>query len=242
VEHSSSNSDLAFLRFKTICSKNGVELDDEKVEKLREYVTGLLNWNTRINLISRNDISNVWLSHILHSLSVLFIVDIMPNRRILDLGTGGGLPGIPLAIARPDLIITLLDSVKKKTDAVQSIVNQVVLGNIEVVTGRAEEMIPQLGRRFDVVVSRAVAPLVDLIKWSKPLLKVNPDSKPSAKNSQRITISDSCLLSLKGGDLEKEIDTAKLKTNVKNIVTKNIMFSRSDEIGIEDKKLVIVHI
>jgi len=218
-------SDL--LKFSAIGKRNGLEIDDARLAKLNEYVRLLLNWNTKINLISRNDISNVWYSHILHSISLLFFVEIQQNSKLLDLGTGGGLPGIPIAIVRSDLRITLLDSIKKKTAAVQDMVSKLNLSNIDVVTGRAEETCSKLeyARRFDMVISRAIAPLNDLIKWSWPFLRR----------------SGSRLITLKGGDLDDELKEARIKSKPKDISVTNLVFDGSEEIGFEGKKIVTVY-
>ena len=218
-------SDL--LKFSSICKRNGLEIDDARLAKLNEYVRLLLNWNTKINLISRNDISNVWYSHILHSISPLFFVEIQQNSKLLDLGTGGGLPGIPIAIVRSDLKITLLDSIKKKTAAVQDMVGELNMAKIDVVTGRAEEIgsKPEFARRFDAIISRAVAPLHDLIRWSRPFLR---------RSSSR-------LIALKGGDLNDELKEAGIKSKPKDISVTNLVFDGSEEIGFEGKKIVTVY-
>jgi 16S rRNA (guanine527-N7)-methyltransferase len=218
-------SDL--LKFSSICKRNGLEIDDARLAKLNEYVRLLLNWNTKINLISRNDISNVWYSHILHSISLLFFVEIQQNSKLLDLGTGGGLPGIPIAIVRSDLKITLLDSIKKKTAAVQDMVGELNMAKIDVVTGRAEEIgsKPEFARRFDAIISRAVAPLHDLIRWSRPFLRR----------------SGSRLIALKGGDLDDELKEARIKSKPKDISVTNLVFDGSEEIGFEGKKIVTVY-
>ena len=180
-----------------------------------------MDWNAKVNLISRNDVKNVWRNHILHSLSTLSALKFERGTRILDLGTGGGLPGIPISIVRNDLTITLLDSIRKKTAAVQNMVDALSLSNVDVITGRAEEV----GRnktKWDIVISRAVAPLTQLVEWSKPLLK----------NSQKKTIREShdrswqapALIALKGGTLGDEIRDAQKKWNPKDIQVFNISF------------------
>jgi len=112
------------LRLSHICRDNGLRLEDRQVDLLRRYVDLLRGWNARVNLISRRDEENIWWSHILHSLSFLFFLQPGQGMRLLDLGTGGGLPGIPLAILRNDLHIVLLDSIRKKTAAVQEMAEQ----------------------------------------------------------------------------------------------------------------------
>lgn len=104
------------LKFRSICHANGLTLDDMTLQRLSAYVELLSSWNTKINLVSRLDAQNLWLTHLLHCVSVLFFVKIPAKAKVLDLGTGGGLPGVPLAILRPDLDITLLDSIRKKDE------------------------------------------------------------------------------------------------------------------------------
>jgi 16S rRNA (guanine527-N7)-methyltransferase len=196
--------------------------------KLQRYVELLLEWNSKINLISRSDVSNVWFSHILHSLSILFFVEFEKDSRLLDLGTGGGLPGIPLAIVRADLRITLLDSIRKKTTALQDILNKLDLPNADIIIGRAEKIGSkrEFAKKYDAVISRAVAPLNDLIRWSRPFLRQK----------------DSRLITLKGGDLENELNEAKIKSTPKNISVMKVVFDGSEEIGLEGKKIVIVEL
>ena len=104
--------------FRTVCRRNGLEPTDDQLAQLAEYARRLLEWNRKINLISRKDEENIWQSHLLHSISLLMRVDFPLGARILDLGTGGGLPGIPIRILRSDLSFVLLDATKKKVEAV----------------------------------------------------------------------------------------------------------------------------
>jgi 16S rRNA (guanine527-N7)-methyltransferase len=232
------------LHFSRICHENGLRLDDRQVALLNRYVELLRDWNARVNLVSRRDEENIWWSHILHSLSILFFLQPGAGMRLLDLGTGGGLPGIPLAIVRNDLHIVLLDSIRKKTVAVQDMVGQLALQNVRVETGRAEE-IPKkslLTAPFDVVVARAVAPLEELVRWSRPLLR-------GAKGKgipHRITgpaghpLTTPLLVALKGGDLAEEVRRAQQKVPGAVITVAALVFPGSEEIGLEDKRLVIV--
>ena len=220
----------------TICRRNGLQLDEARLLLLRQYVDLLLEWNTRINLVSRADTENIWFSHILHCLSILFYVEIPPGARILDIGTGGGFPGIPMAIARPDISVVLLDSIRKKTTAVQNMVDTLALTGVTVWTGRAEEMShdPERKETFDFVLTRAVASLEDLARWSRPYLKKDGGSL----SGEETKIRPPALVALKGGDLEKEIASARMKGHIRAVRVVPMSFPGSTSLGLEDKKLV----
>ena len=147
------------------------------------------DWNAKINVISRKDIDNLYLHHVLHSLAIARYVslagmDDFATAKILDLGTGGGFPGIPLAILFPKASFTLCDSVGKKTIVASAVAEELGLDNVRVVNARAES----LGQSFDYVVSRAVASLVDFYPWVKGHFNKG-------------------ILYLKGGDVVEEIAT-----------------------------------
>jgi 16S rRNA (guanine527-N7)-methyltransferase len=146
-------------------------------------------WNQKINVISRKDMDNFYLHHVLHSLTIAAEFEFKPNTHVLDLGTGGGFPGIPLAIFFPETKFHLVDSINKKLNVVRAVVEATGLENVTVEHSRVEEL-KRSG--YDVVVSRAVAPLNDLWRWSRPLLKRTGDH-PNG------------LICLKGGDLSQEI-------------------------------------
>ena len=148
-------------------------LSDEQLQALERFGNLLLEWNKKVNLISRRDTENFWTSHILHSLSPLFKVNLPPRSLILDLGTGGGLPGIPMKIPRPDLRFTLLDSTQKKINVVKVILETLSLQGVDAVWGRAEDVGKQRehAQHYELVVAHAVAPLEDLVFWSTPFLK-----------------------------------------------------------------------
>src|SRR6185312_3868247 len=160
------------------------------------------DWNQKINVISRKDMDNFYEHHVLHSLSIATQFDFPADYNIMDLGTGGGFPSIPLAIFFPDVHFHLVDSIQKKLKVADAIASEIELKNITVQHIRAEEI---KDKKFDVVVSRAVAPLKDLWYWSKPLLKKKPVDQP-----KKIT----GLICLKGGDLSKEIHESGLRPRV----------------------------
>jgi len=226
---------------------NGLPVTEEQFAQLERYVGLLLDWNGKINLISRRDQENVWFAHMLHSVSPWFLVDLAAGLRVLDLGTGGGLPGIPLAILRPDIKLTLLDSIRKKVDAVRQMASELRLANVDSVVGRAEE----IGREarhlhsYDVVLARAVARLSDLTKWSRPFLKDGRGWGQTPSGDMRvgvagIRIDGPCLLTLKGGDLEGEVREAAVRGARVQVVP--LVFPGSEQIGLEEKKLLIVRV
>ncbi len=139
----------------------------------------MLEWNKKINIISRKDEENVWTYHILHSISPLFKIEIKQNSAIVDIGTGGGLPGIPIKILRPDISMLCIDSTGKKINAVSQMITDLKLNNIHALWGRAEEIgsQPEYAGKFDVVIARAVAPLKDLFIGLKFFLKVQSSNR-----------------------------------------------------------------
>jgi len=164
---------------------------------LEKLYSGL---NSKINVISRKDIASLYERHVLHSLSIAAVFDFPDGTEIIDIGTGGGFPGIPLAIFFPKVNFHLVDSIAKKLKVVDAIANEISLKNITTQYIRVEEI---KDRKFDFTVSRAVAPLKDLWKWSKPLLR-NLKSDPDDYRDRNPKFSRG-LISLKGGDLAKEI-------------------------------------
>ncbi len=156
-------------------------------------------WNNKINVISRKDLDNFYLHHVLHSLAIAANFNFTESTKVMDLGCGGGFPGIPLAILFPTTSFHLVDSINKKLLVVQEIAAEIGLHNITVEHSRAEDI---KNKKFDVVISRAVAPLGDLWRWSKPLIKKNNTVEDEIPNG---------LICLKGGDLAKEIQESGCK-------------------------------
>lgn len=162
-------------------------------------------WNEKINVISRKDIDNLYEKHVLHSLSIAVTFDFKEGTKIIDIGTGGGFPGIPLAIFFPEASFHLVDSVAKKIKVVDAIAGSLKLKNVTTQHARAEEI---RNISYEFVVSRAVAPLNDLWKWSKPLLKKAQGTRHKNPTSR---IRYPGLICLKGGDLTKEIKESNTK-------------------------------
>lgn len=160
-------------------------------------------WNEKINVISRKDIQSLYENHILHSLSIAAVADFKQGMQVIDIGTGGGFPGVPLAIFFPDVHFHLVDSIGKKLKVVQAVAEAAGLKNITTQHTRVEEI---KNRKFDFAVSRAVAPLKDLWRWAKPLLKKGNEAALS-----------NGLICLKGGDLAQEIYESSLRPNVVRI-------------------------
>jgi len=159
-------------------------------------------WNSKINVISRKDEGGLYDKHILHSLSIAAAFDFRDGMNVLDIGTGGGFPGIPLAIFFPRVKFYLADSIGKKIKVVDAVADAIGLKNVTARHTRAEEI---KDNKFEVIVSRAVAPLGDLWRWSKPLLKKAKSKVERQGDSDSQLPVPNGLICLKGGDLSQEI-------------------------------------
>lgn len=158
-------------------------------------------WNAKINVISRKDIDSLYERHVLHSLAIAAVCSFNDGAQVVDIGTGGGFPGIPLAIFFPEVEFVLSDSIGKKIKVVQAVAEGIGLTNVTAVHSRVEEL---KGRSFDFAVSRAVAPLGTLWEWIKPLLRVGKKSEEYRNG----------LICLKGGDLKQEFADSGVKPRV----------------------------
>lgn len=181
-----------------------------QLEQFRQLEPLYKEWNEKINVISRKDIDSLYEKHVLHSLSIAAVFEFADNMEILDLGTGGGFPGIPLAIFFPQVKFHLADSIAKKLKVVEAVVAELQLKNVTTQHTRAEEI---KNRKFDAVVSRAVAPLKELWGWSKPLIKY----PPVIIKGQDSGNPASGLICLKGGDLAGEIQESNTRPYMQEI-------------------------
>ena len=152
------------------------------------------DWNSKINVISRKDIDELYLRHVLHSLSIAKLISFKDGTSILDVGTGGGFPGIPLAILFPNCKFHLVDSIQKKINVVNNVVKELDLKNVKTSSSRVEAIF----EKNDFIVSRAVTNMKDFVSWIK--FKINKNSFNDFKNG---------VLYLKGGDLKEELKSFK---------------------------------
>lgn len=197
------------------------ELSDRQKEQMAQLYPLYADWNSKINVISRKDIDNLYVHHILHSLGIAKVVKFREGTRIMDVGTGGGLPGIPIAIMFPECKFHLVDSIGKKIRVAQEIANALGLENVTLRHCRAEEEKDE----FDFVVTRGVMPLVDLVKAIRK--NIGREQKNSISNG---------ILALKGGELGSEI------APMKNICTTWDLKDFFKEEFFETKKVVHVAI
>ncbi|MCB9425457.1 MAG: 16S rRNA (guanine(527)-N(7))-methyltransferase RsmG [Flavobacteriales bacterium] len=192
------------------------ELSEIQIDKFNQLEKLLTEWNHKINVISRKDIDQLSTRHILHSLAIAKIIQFNPKAEILDVGTGGGLPGIPLAILFPETHFHLVDTIGKKIKVVQSIAEELSLKNVTTEQIQAQN----IKHRYDFIVSRAVCKMELLHLWVKD--KTKKENNHDLKNG---------ILCLKGGDLTEELE------NFPNAVEHNISDFFEDEF-FETKKVV----
>lgn len=178
------------------------DLTEEQKRQFAALYDLYTDWNSKINVISRKDIENLYEHHVLHSLGIAKVIRFKPGTKVMDLGTGGGFPGIPLAILFPEVQFHLVDSIGKKVRVATEIAGSIGLKNVTTRHARAEGE-KQL---FDFVVSRAVMPLTDLLKIIRK--NISPKQQNALPNG---------LICLKGGELERETMPVKNKTTMWNL-------------------------
>ena len=193
-----------------IIKKYFPNLTDIQLHQLEQLLPLYKEWNEKINVISRKDIDNFYVHHVLHSSSIATFFEFKKDETILDIGTGGGFPGIPLAIFFPETKFTLTDSIAKKITVVNAVKDALQLQNVTTKIARAES----ISEKFDYIVTRAVAPMNDLLFWSKN------------KHAKKI-------IALKGGDLTEELKP--IKKNIRIIELKETF----NEEFFETKKIVV---
>ena len=173
------------------------DLSADKKEKINIMMDVYRFWNKKVNLISRNDFKHFYERHVLHSLAIGKLFSFNAESKIMDLGTGGGFPGVPLAILFPDVNFFLVDSIGKKTNVLAQIIHELCLHNVQVLNMRAEH----IDNNFDFIVSRAVAKTDKLVQWSQN--KISKQENHTFKNG---------LICLKGGDVSEEIKHTQCNT------------------------------
>lgn len=184
-----------------IILKYFTEFTDTQLAQLQQLEALYTEWNEKINVISRKDISALYEKHVLHSMAIAVLCNFNDGAEVIDIGTGGGFPGIPLAIMFPQVNFLLADGIGKKIKVVKEVATAIGLKNVLAVHGRVEEI---KGRRFDFAVSRAVAPLGDLWRWVSPSLRRGKKSEELGNG----------LICLKGGNLDEEIEQSGLQSIV----------------------------
>ncbi len=164
------------------------ELQIDQFSRLQELYQ---DWNSKINVISRKDMDEFYVHHVLHSLAIAKVMEFQSGTKVLDIGTGGGFPGIPLAILFPETQFHLVDSIGKKINVVKDVVKQLKLANVEAQQARAEELV----RKYDFVISRAVTRMANFYPWVKN--KIRKEDFNEFQNG---------ILYLKGGEVDEEME------------------------------------
>lgn len=216
-------SPLTAADVRRICLENGLDISDSQWQLLEKWAALLLEVNQNVNLISRKETEFLWEKQILPCLALLIFRKFSPDADVCDFGTGGGLPGMLLAIVRPDLRLTLLDSRHKKIEVVQQMIDSLKLSNAQTVLGRGEELGKQRPwrQRFPLLTARAVAPLIDLVRWTADLRKL-----------------ESVLHIYKGGEIKDEVFA--LSKKVPGVrVNKSLMVLKGYPKFAENQKYII---
>lgn len=205
----------------TILSKYFPNLTETQVEQFAQLEALYNDWNSKINVISRKDIQNLYEHHVLHSLGIAKVVNFKEGTTVMDLGTGGGFPGIPLAILFPEVQFHLVDSIGKKVRVANEVATAIGLKNVKFSHARAEE----IKDKYDFIVTRAVMPTVDLVKVARK--NISKEQRNALPNG---------IIALKGGELEGEI------ASMRNICTIWDLSEFFEEEFFETKKVVHVSI
>mgnify|MGYP005622429605 FL=1 len=174
----------------TLIKKYFPQISDSQIMKLSKFEKLIKEWNKKINLVSRKDVENFQINHIIHSLSISKLIFFKPKTKILDIGTGGGLPGIPLAIIFPEAEFHLVDRKKKKMDVLVDIIKKLDLNNVKIEACDAKDIID----KYDFILNRAVSSTENILSICK--------NKLSIENFNKI---ENGIICLKGGDLKREL-------------------------------------
>ncbi len=207
-----------------IITKYFSQLTEKKIEQFTTLYTLYADWNSKINVVSRKDFESLYEKHVLHSLAIAKYIQFEKGTKILDIGTGGGFPGIPLAILFPEVEFTLCDSIGKKIKVAEEVSKGLGLTNTDFVVGRVEN----LKEEFHFILSRAVAPMETLYRWTQDYIA--EECFNSKLNGY---------LLLKGGDLKEEIKEIK-RLNAKLNVQTSDLNNFFDEPFFETKQLVYI--
>ncbi len=222
------NQEQYLRELKSYFWENNLSPDIYQMERLAHYASLVVQKNEVINLVSRKDIEKVVENHVFIS---AFISQYIPDKfsRFLDIGTGGGFPGIPIAIMRPLMKGVLVDSITKKIESVSEFIKKMKLSNATAVNDRVEspEFIAKYANSFDVIVSRATVPLIVLVRYALPLMK-----------------EKTILLSLKGGEIEEEVETAgtKYKSHIKKSTIFELGYKPTNTRNEKEKKLILLEL
>jgi len=218
-----------FKELQAFCWENSFNPDRMKIERLSYFADLIAEKNSKVNLISRKDVNSIIENHIFIS---SYMTKFLPENKItdfLDIGTGGGFPGIPLAILHPEMKGVLVDSTAKKINAVKEFIDKLKLGNVTAVNDRVEspEFLSQYSDSFDLIVSRATVPLIILFRYALPLMK-----------------EKAFLVALKGGDLNNEYQKAELKYKayIKKSTIFELSYKPSNVRNKKGKKLVLLEL
>lgn len=215
---------MDIVEFQTICSANGISFTKEQNLAIKRYHDELIYWNEKVNMVSRKDTERLLEYHILHSVIALKYVDVPQKSRCLDVGTGGGLPGIPLTIVRPDLKMLLVDSIAKKLKTTAMMAAHTGCRHLVALCARAETLAEDKANRgaFDFIFTRSVARMKPILEWVAPL-----------------THNKSQIVFYKGGDLADEIHEARLAFPGLRFTEHPIVAYGADWFQREDKKIVV---
>jgi len=223
-----SKQEIYLKELQDYCWDNGFNPEPMRNERLAFYANLVVEKNKNVNLISRKDETNIIENHIFIS---AYITQFLPEKvtRFLDIGTGGGFPGIPLAIMRPDLRGVLADSTSKKIDAVKEFIDKLKISNVAAENARVEspEFIEKYKESFDLIVSRDVVPLIILFRYALPLVK-----------------NRAFIFAMKGGDLESEFQKAELKYKsfIKKSTVYELAYKPTNIRNKKGKKLVVIEL